>query len=103
MGYVTVYELYFSPVDDKKIESKILKYDFGDLTVEEVMNVVDMKWYDHEEDIRKLSKKFKNVLFTLHGCGEEKTDIWVKYFKNGKMQLELAEITLAPFDEKKLK
>lgn len=61
------------------------------------------KWYDHEEDMVRLSKKFPDVVFELHGEGEESGDIWVKYFKNGKKQVVKAELKFAPFDEKKLK
>lgn len=56
------------------------------------------KWYNHEEDIRKVSLRFPDVLFTLHGVGEEYPDIWIKYFKNGKMQRRDAIITFEPFD-----
>lgn len=61
------------------------------------------KWYEHETDVRRLSKLFPNVLFTLHGEGEENDDIWNKYFLNGKMQVEKAKIQIAPFDAGLLK
>lgn len=60
------------------------------------------KWYDHEEDMRRLSLKFPDVVFTLNGEGEEAGDVWVKYFRNGKMQVDKIEIKLAAFDPKKL-
>lgn len=60
------------------------------------------KWYEHEEDMKQLSLKFPDVLFTLRGEGEESGDVWVKYFKEGKMQISKAEIKLEPFDAAKL-
>lgn len=60
------------------------------------------KWYEHEEDMKRISRQFPNVLFTLHGSGEESGDVWVKYFKDGKMQASKAEIKLAAFDPKQL-
>jgi len=60
------------------------------------------KWYDHETDMKRLSEQFPNVVFTLNGRGEESGDVWVKYFKNGKMQSSKAEIKLDTFDPKKL-
>jgi hypothetical protein len=54
------------------------------------------KWYDHEEDMTSVSKKFNSVLFVLTGHGEDGDDIWKKYFYNGKMQVANAKIT---FDE----
>lgn len=61
------------------------------------------KWYEYEKDMRKLSEEIKNVLFTLHGEGEESGDIWNAYFLNGKMQKEKASIQILPFDKSKLK
>lgn len=43
------------------------------------------KWYDHVQDMCKLSKEFPRTVFKLHGEGEEATDFWDKYFHNGKL------------------
>ena len=52
--------------------------------------------------MREISRKYKDVLFKLSGEGEETGDLWVKYFKNGKMQHCEARIEFDPFDEKKM-
>ena len=62
----------------------------------------ECKWYEHTEDMRKISEKYQNVIFSLYGNGEEDGDMWVKYFMNGKVQTEEAVITYADFDPKKL-
>lgn len=62
----------------------------------------DLKWYDHEKEMRKLSEEFPDVLFKLHGEGEDNDDIWDKYFMSGKMQSCYAEIICPPFDRSKL-
>lgn len=59
-------------------------------------------WYEHEKDMRAMSEKFADVLFTLRGEGEEGGDIWVKYFLNGKMQVAQAKFVIDDFDESKL-
>lgn len=61
------------------------------------------KWYEHEADLREMSAAIPNVLFTLHGEGEEAGDIWDAYFLNGKGQKEKAVLTIGSFDERKLK
>ena len=50
------------------------------------------KWYDHEYDMMKISKLFPDVIFCLSGEGEEKEDMWHKYFHNGKVEECRAEI-----------
>lgn len=61
------------------------------------------KWYEHEEEMKELSKLFPDTLFKLHGEGEENVDIWDKYFLDGKMQECYAKLTIDPFDKDKLK
>lgn len=61
------------------------------------------KWYSHEIEMIKLSSVFPEVLFTLKGEGEDAGDIWIKYFKGGKLQISKAIISFEDFDETKLK
>ena len=49
-------------------------------------------WETHEADLREFSKHYDDFVITLYGQGDEAGDMWVKYFKNGKMQYEPAEI-----------
>lgn len=62
-----------------------------------------VKWYGHEDDMRKLSKLFPSFLFTLDGQGEDDGDLWRKYFVNGKMQIAEATISYNPFNPIELK
>lgn len=61
-----------------------IMYD-GELSIQELIdgNVDFMKWYDHEEDMIKISKKFPNLVFILDGDGEESGDIWREFYMNG--------------------
>ena len=43
-----------------------------------------MKWYDHEDDMCKLSAMFPDLYFTLEGDGEEFDDYWRKLFHDGQ-------------------
>jgi hypothetical protein len=49
----------------------------------EVLND-SMKWYDHEDDMCKLSAMFPDLYFTLEGDGEEFDDFWRKLFHDGE-------------------
>jgi hypothetical protein len=62
----------------------------------------DTKWYDHPEDMKKVSKAYPGVLFTLNGAGEESGDIWRKYYFDGKEQYTEARIEFDAFDLTKL-
>lgn len=111
MGYYTDYE-----IDIKKHNSEIDVHDekfvkivvnrlneISDYEFDEDLTQYHVKWYNWEEDMRRLSSEFPSVLFVVNGIGEEDGDIWRAYITDGKCQIEQAKIQFAPFDEKKLK
>lgn len=130
MGYYTRYSMEIQDIDNKGYDSyKIAKYMLDKQEESdrfyafeyELKNFVEnedtesrtrcelslygddeCKWYDNEDDMLLLSKEFPDVLFKLHGEGEDNKDIWDKYFMNGKMQYCPAEIICPPFDRAKL-
>ena len=61
------------------------------------------EWEDHEKLLKYLSKKRPTFLYILQGEGESNGDMWIKYFKGGKMQFAPANITFDIFDETRLK
>lgn len=61
------------------------------------------RWYDHDEDMIKVSKQFPDIMFELRGDGEESEDFWKTYYLNGKLQFAPAAITYPDFDESLLK
>jgi hypothetical protein len=52
--------------------------------------------------MRKVSKHYPDLVFKLSGEGEESGDVWVEYYKNGKMQRCSTKITFDEYDESKL-
>lgn len=60
------------------------------------------KWYDHEKDMLSVSREWPDRVFRLDGEGKESGDIWVKFFKDGQVQMVKAEIKLGDFDSSKL-
>lgn len=112
MGYYTRFDLEIQPNPNAEQEMEItleIASFFGmreEVTIKTHYSEFleqEMKWYEHDEDMLKLSKKFKDFLFTLGGEGEESGDIWTCYYKNGKKQHEKAKIVQGDFDENKLK
>ena len=64
----------------------------------------EVKWYEYDEDMKKVSRQYPEALFILSGEGEEDGDRWVGYYQNGKVQMEsMPEWIPQPFDPDKLK
>lgn len=110
MGYYTDYDLNISPHGRDVIpEDEIaeLEREIALIDVFESGNATDgyycnAKWYDHDDDMMRLSGRFPDILFSLHGDGENQEDMWETYYLNGRMQYCGAEITYPPFDESRL-
>lgn len=101
MGYSTNYKLNYSGNPINNLAGwldEVTGYDWDDS-----LELPDVKWYDHHNDMVKISKMFPSELFTLEGEGEESGDIWKAYYKNGLCQDCPAKITFDEFDEGKLK
>ncbi len=60
-------------------------------------------WYHYEEDMVALSVRWPNLTFQLRGFGEDNSDIWVQYFRNGLTYREDAEVVFPAYDESKMR
>lgn len=105
MGYNTSYNLTLRNEGDRfyAIVEALKEKEVVGYALDDFLETYDsVKWYDHEQDMKEVSKQFPDIIFELHGEGEDTGDIWDKYFKNGKIQVCRAEIVIPPFDESKL-
>lgn len=103
MGYHTYHELTIEP-DDEELKRQIIDGESSDSEVRNlwVYGEEPSKWYEHDEDMRELSKKWPNVTFHLHGEGEENDDIWTATYVNGLCHHRAAQIIIESFDPDKL-
>jgi hypothetical protein len=106
MGYYTDYKLKIitnpNHVDEDKIFTELEEISgYGGFSHYDG-ELYEAKWYYHNSDMEKLSKRYPEILFQLDGVGEEKSDIWRTFFKDGKSQRTNAKITFDDFDESKL-
>lgn len=69
--------------DDEKATWELIPYDM-------------MKWYDWEEDMKEIAKKYPAIEFRVEGSGEDKDDWWVALFKGDRYQIKCVE---PPIDE----
>jgi len=117
MGYYTKYDFYILKKEtndyrlsfcEKKERDQVINRLFeisedARYAINEDGNPIkECKWYGHEKDILHVSVEFPDVIMALHGEGEERTDCWRKYFKNGKVQYCQAEVFFEKYDENKL-
>lgn len=95
MGYTTFYELEALPnLPDNfpTMFEEITTYNFGNLSNDCI------KWYDHDEDMCKLSAMYPNHMFILTGDGEDSDDYWQAHYYRGNMSTSIAERVLPPVD-----
>ncbi len=105
MGYETYHQLYIDTNNEaiwKAIDEDPTYADVKYAVGSDGTSGDSCKWYDHEVDMRRLSAQFPDVLFTLNGSDENNEDIWIEYYKGGKMQRCPAIITFDEYDESKL-
>lgn len=103
MGYYTDYTFELPDEETFILASK--EFDHWDNTDVDSKRIFFSytKWYEHEIEIAAFSTRFPDVLFTLTGFGEEHSNIWRKYFKNGKVYRVPAQILFDSFDESQLR
>mgnify|MGYP003480903412 FL=1 len=56
----------------------------------------DVKWYDYNDDMQRLSKEFPQFRFYVHGDGDDSDDLWEDHWQDGRYQHCCAEIP--PYD-----
>lgn len=98
MGYLTQFNLKVIGQTDIAHEEEISDQYYDGWPVFEESS----KWYTYQEDMKEYSIQYPELLFRLEGWGEDRDDMWVCYFKNGKMQKSNATISFEEFDESKL-
>jgi len=112
MGYYTDYSLSAEPYRNrsgqteeniKRLEEEVQKMNVFDYGGDYVSGWwANAKWYDWEEDMALLSKRFPDFLFALEGSGEDLEDIWGVYFLDGRIMRDARIIVTKPFDAEKL-
>jgi len=65
-------------------------------------SAMDSSWDDYDKHLMEFSKKFLDIVFTLHGVGDSDDDRWVYFYKNGQVCGGAAEIVYPDYDPKQL-
>lgn len=100
MGYYTRYNLEARGNINKQIQQEITKalddmdilnYALWDPGFEDIESLNwyscdDVKWYEHQGQMKELSLKFPDITFELQGKGEEEDDYWREYYHDGMLE-----------------
>lgn len=108
MGYYTNYSLKYEPFNPdtearfKKVYLAQTEYGIRSAVDENGYTRDSLKWYEWPNDMKRVSELLPDLLFTLHGEGEETGDMWNAYFLGGKVHYAPAEVFFPPFDPNEL-
>lgn len=72
---------------------------YSDKLLPEQIDIYNMKWYNHLDDLLRLSKQFPYLKIELERQGEDRLDIEKSFYYNGNKQVCTGELV---FDENKL-
>lgn len=101
MGYYTEYEMTVKAKTEAELNdaidflNQISRISF----VKAEFNTLHRKWYEHEADLKKLTHKMQAIEVELDGDGEESGDVWIKRFKQWKMQVSRQTQAMTPFSD----
>jgi hypothetical protein len=98
MGYRTWYKLNIKPEPSQELLNELL----DDLTIDEIVDGFESKWYTYDSDMIELSVKYPDYVFTLSGEGDSSDDIWRAFYKSGKSYHWRLDYNIPEFDESKL-
>ena len=82
----------FEPIDDGTLSNE-LQGNFSLLGADEV------KWYNMEDDMCRLSKVHPGATFIIHREGEDPTDVWDYEFRDGLVRYREYELRELPWTE----
>lgn len=95
MGYYTRYDIRILDAKTPAETDAVLA------ALEKVSGYVGLtegaiKWYAHEADCLQVSREFPGITIRLYGEGEEQGDVYVKFFKNGMMEVHKPDAWVPP-------
>ena len=107
MGYYTHFKITVpkeAGITEEILEKASGGYGFEEYKDGTFVSADNYKWYEHTEDMKKLSAdpKYKDIVFTVEGEGEEAGDVWKAYYKNGKSVTHRVEFVFPDFKDEDL-
>lgn len=112
MGYLTLFKITYSERTEE-IRAYALALSDANILNKDGFYYNDegeVKWYNYENDMLRLSSQFPDVLITVKGQGEDhdmlckyyddpKCDVWIQYFKAGKCTEQKRAVIIINFED----
>ena len=85
------YEIWESYRDINSDEFRRDQEAYAEKCLSDFLNWKEVKWYELDSDMSKLSKLCPDFTFIIEGQGEDREDWWIKWWENGVQNSSYAE------------
>lgn len=87
------YEIWESYRDITSDEFRCDQEAYAEECLSDFLDWKEVKWYELDSDMMKLSKLCPDFIFIIEGQGEDREDWWIKWWENGVQNASYAELT----------
>lgn len=86
------YEIWESYRDINSDEFRRDQEAYAEECLSDFLDWKEVKWYELDSDMSKLSKLCPDFAFIVEGQGEDREDWWIKWWENGVQNASYAEL-----------
>lgn len=86
------YEIWESYRDINSDEFRRDQEVYAEECLSDFLDWKEVKWYELDSDMSKLSKLCPDFTFIIEGQGEDREDWWIKWWENGVQNASYAEL-----------
>ena len=86
------YEIWESYRDINSDEFRRDQEVYAEECLSDFLDWKEVKWYELDSDMSKLSKLCPDFIFIIEGQGEDREDWWIKWWEDGVQNASYAEL-----------
>ena len=86
------YEIWESYRDITSDEFRRDQEEYAEECLSDFLDWKEVKWYELDSDMQKLSESYPDFTFIIEGQGEEREDWWIKWWEDGVQNASYAEL-----------
>lgn len=97
MGYRTRFTISVDPKErEPEVGTRLVVVSGYGTELSHINHGEEVKWYDCDEHCEQVSREFPDVTIRVQGIGEEQGDVWVSFWRDGKVQHHRAAAFVGP-------